>query len=165
MKRPSFQEAWNAFLMVRQPVSVVGKIIGGNVQKNIEIPENEGGFANACPIRMSYVLNKTGAKIQRSPQWGMVTGGDANWYIYRVKDMMSYLESTFGKPDKIVTTPKPSDFSGMKGIIVVKGRGWGNASGHVTIWNGTSCADSCHLLHDPDNGSFTPDTAAIWILK
>lgn len=165
MDRPKFQHAWNAFLVVRQPVSTVGKIVGGKVQYNIEIPEKDGGFANACPIRMSYVLNKTGFPIRKNPRWGMVTGADGGWYIYRVSDMMQYLESAFGKPDKTVKSPSTSDFAGVKGIVVVKGSGWGNASGHVTIWNGTSCADSCHLMNDPDNGSFTPEIASIWILK
>lgn len=75
--------------------------------------------------------------------------------------MMSYLEQIFGKPDKTVTSPKPEDFAEMKGTIVVKGSGWGNAVGHVTLWNGTTCSDSCHLMADPDNGTFTPDIASI----
>lgn len=78
---------------------------------------------------------------------------------------MNYLEFRFGKPDKVVRSPKTSDFAGMKGIIVVKGHGWDNAKGHVTIWNGVHCSDTCHLLHDPDNGPFVPETASIWMLK
>nr|WP_233174907.1 MULTISPECIES: T6SS effector amidase Tae4 family protein [Delftia] len=50
------------------------------------------------------------------------------------------------------------------GIIVVKGHGWGNAIGHVTLWNGTECSDTCHLMSDPDNGTFVPDMASIWVL-
>jgi hypothetical protein len=78
--------------------------------------------------------------------------------------MMTYLEQTFGKPDKTVKSPKPSDFAGMKGIIVVKGHGWSDAVGHITLWNGTTCSDTCHLMADPDNGTFTPDSASIWVL-
>lgn len=51
-------------MAVRVPVGEVGKKIGGNVQTNIELPE--GGFRNACPIRMSYVLNKTGFPIPKN---------------------------------------------------------------------------------------------------
>jgi hypothetical protein len=147
---------------INLPVAAVGKKIGGAVQKNIELPV--GGFENACPIRMSYVLNTVGFPILRSPRYGMVTGGDKRQYIYRVNDMMSYLEHTFGKPDKTVRSPKPSDFVGTKGIIVVKGHGWGNAKGHVTLWNGAKCSDACHLMRDPENGPFVPETASIWTL-
>jgi len=35
---------------------------------------------------------------------------------------------------------------------------------HVTLWNGTSCSDTCHLMHDPENGPFVPDAGAIWVL-
>jgi hypothetical protein len=46
-------------MYVNVPVADVGKKIGGNVQKNIDAHI----FENACPIRMSYVLNKTGLPI------------------------------------------------------------------------------------------------------
>ena len=124
-----------------------------------------GGFENACPIRISYVLNMTSFPIQKSTQYAMVSGADNRQYIYRVSDMMSYLERTFGKPDKTVKSPKLSDFANMKGILVVKGYGWSNASGHITLWNGTQCADTCHFMRDPENGSFVPETASIWILR
>jgi hypothetical protein len=163
MARPSFNTAWAAFMAVNVPVSQVGKKIGGNVQKNIDMPV--GGFENACPIRMSYVLNVTGFPIAKTSQYAMVSGADNRQYIYRVGDMMNYLERTFGKPDKTIKSPKESDFSSLKGIIVVKGHGWGNARGHVTLWDGRKCSDSCHLLHDPDNGPFIPETASIWTLK
>lgn len=162
--RPSFNSAWNAFMAVLMPVEAVGKKIGGYVQKNIETPEDRGGFANACPIRMSYVLNTTGFPIRKSPLFSSVSGADRRQYLYKVPDMMRYLEYVFGKPDKTVRSPKPSDFSGQRGILVVRGHGWKNAVGHVTLWNGRQCSDSCHLLGDPNNSTFVPDSASIWLL-
>lgn len=82
MERPSFKKAWAAFLAVRLPVSDVGKKIGGFVQKNIDMPF--GGFENACPIRMSYVLNKTGFPVKKDPKYPSVSGADHKQYIYRV---------------------------------------------------------------------------------
>jgi hypothetical protein len=161
--RPLFNSAWHAFMAVKIPVSDVGKKIGGSVQRNIELPT--GGFQNACPIRMSYVLNMTGFPIAKSAQFAMVSGADNRQYIYRVGDMMNYLERTFGKPDKTVRSPKPSDFANMKGIIVIKGHGWLGAKGHVTLWDGRRCSDSCHLMQDPDNGTFVPETGALWTLR
>lgn len=150
-------------MAVRVPVAAVGTIIGGNVQKNVELPV--GGFKNACPIRMSYVLNKTGFPIRKSPRYKSVSGGDHMQYLFRVDDMMRYLEDALGRPDKVVSSPKPTDFANMRGIILVRGHGWDNAKGHVTLWNGTACSDSCHLMNDPDNGPFVPDTASIWVLQ
>ncbi|MDR1463523.1 MAG: type VI secretion system amidase effector protein Tae4 [Azoarcus sp.] len=165
MARPAFNDAWHAFMQINVPVKAVGDIIGGKVKYNIDIPEDEGGFANACPIRMSYVLNKTSFPIRRSSGYAMVSGGDGKWYIFRVQDMKLYLRSTFGKPDKEVKgSPEPSDFSGMKGILVVQGKGWGNAGGHITLWDGSLCSDSCHLARDPDNGTFIPGEASLWAL-
>jgi hypothetical protein len=164
MARPSFKGAWAAFSEVNVPVASVGKKIGGFVQKNIEL-QGPGRFENACPIRMSYVLNRTGYPIAAGRSFKAVSGADQKQYLYKIEDMMNYLEYRFGKPDKMVKAPKPSDFAGMKGIIVVKGHGWKNAKGHVTLWNGTDCSDTCHLTNDPDNGPFIPETASIWVLK
>lgn len=114
---------------------------------------------------MSYVLNVTGFPIASGNRYETVSGGDKRQYIFRVADMMGYMERRFGKPDRTVKNPKPSDFADMKGIIVVKGHGWSNAWGHVTLWDGTKCSDTCHLLNDPDNGPFVPETASIWVLQ
>jgi hypothetical protein len=160
MARPSFNSAWSAFMAVRIPVAEVGKKIGGNVQKNVDAQI----FQNACPIRMSYVLNATGFPIVKGIGYETVSGSDKRRYLFRVNDMMDYLVRNFGKPDKTVKAPKPTDFANMKGIIVVKGHGWSNAKGHVTLWDGTKCSDTCHLMHDPDNGPFVPETASLWIL-
>lgn len=157
--RPRFGIAWTKFSEVNVPVADVGKKIGGKVEQNIK----SGIFQNACPIRMSYVLNYTGVPIPLST-YAVVSGADRKWYMYRVNDMMTFLEKTFGAPDKTSKAPKPADFAGLKGLMVVKGNGWANARGHVTLWNGVTCSDSCHLLADPDNGSFTPEVAALWSL-
>lgn len=151
-------------MAVRVPVKAVGLKIGGNVQKNIELDPKQGGVTNACPIRMSYVLNMTGFAILKSARYKSASGADGHQYMFRVAEMMAYLEHTFGKADKTVKAPKSSDFANMKGIIVVKGHGWDNAAGHVTLWDGVKCSDTCHLMADPDNGTFVPDVASIWIL-
>lgn len=95
----------------------------------------------------------------------MVGGADRRWYMYRVPEMMNFLERTFGAPDKVADAPKPADFTGLQGILLVRGRGWSNAVGHVTLWNGRVCSDSCHLSEDPDNGPFVPSTAKLWVLR
>lgn len=92
MGRPSFNEAWSAFGKVNFPVADVGRIIGGNVGQNI----SGGYFENACPIRMSYVLNATGFSISRSSPYATVSGSDKKFYIYRVNDMIEHLTQIMG---------------------------------------------------------------------
>lgn len=161
MQRPSFGPAWIRFSEVNISVSQVGALIGGKVKSNIE----KGIFQNACPIRMSYVLNYTGISIPANSGYAAVSGKDKKWYIYRVNDMIRFLEERFGKPDITERSPTPAKFSGKKGIMVILGNGWNNARGHVTLWNGDICSDSCHFMGDPENGSFVPEVASLWILK
>jgi len=166
-QRPGFGAAWNTFSRVNVGVPQVGGIIGGKVDVNFKIPKAEGGWENACAVRMSYVLNKTGFPVRRG-KYDAVSGADGMWYIFRVNDMMSYLRDTFGSPDIVAGhtgySPAPDDFEGMKGIMVVTGDGWENARGHATLWNGSMCSDACYLAEDPHNGNFTPRKAELWIL-
>jgi hypothetical protein len=162
MHRPNFSVAWSLFQQVNVPVKEVGKKIGGKVGENIA----SGAFENACPIQLSYVLNYAGVRIP-GEGYNVVSGADGKWYMFRVHEMKGFLMRMFGKPDKaLAPSPQPADFFGLKGIIVVAGHGWGNARGHVTLWNGALgvCSDSCHLFTDPDNGHFVPESASLWSL-
>lgn len=95
----------------------------------------------------------------------MVTGADKKNYIFRIPQMIQYLEATFGVPEKIVKNPTEEDFQGMKGIIVIRGHGWSNAGGHVTLWDGRMCVDACHFMGALSNGKFIPETGQIWVLR
>jgi hypothetical protein len=159
--RPNFIKAWMHFSDINISVKDVGKKIGGHVQINIDTEI----FQNACPIRMSYVLNKCGILIPRGGKYAVVSGQDKKQYMYRVNDMIPYLEEIFGKPDITINHPKMSDFSGKKGIIVFSGNGWSNARGHVTLWNGMVCSDACHFIGSDENGTFIPQKAYLWELS
>ncbi len=157
--RPAFQTMWHNFIAVYGDGSVpsVGKKIGGKVQENIDlgVKDPKAGFTNACAIRMSYSLNNSGSLIPRGI-WKTVSGGDKKQYIYRVSDLSKYLTNTFGKPDTTVKNPKPSDFAGVKGILVF-GVQWSDATGHATLWNGSTCSDHCYFP--------VASEASIWLLK
>jgi hypothetical protein len=157
--RPKFDAAWWAFYQVNLSVEAVGRTIGGEVGEFIK----DGTFKNACPIRMSYVLNKTGFPITKMG-YKVYRGADHCLYMIRMLEMFDYLVHTFGEPDKTVKHPQLSDFAEMKGILAVKGSGWNNAKGHITLWEGSSCTDTCHLTGDPENNSFIPENASIWVL-
>ncbi|WP_425462648.1 T6SS effector amidase Tae4 family protein [Mixta tenebrionis] len=74
-------------------------------------------------MRMSYVLNYTGAKISGG-SWATVSGKDKNWYIYRVKDLLKYMHSMYGEPDKVVKNPRVEDFKGINGIMIFSTNDW-----------------------------------------
>ncbi|KAL6624212.1 type VI secretion system amidase effector protein Tae4 [Neocallimastix sp. 'constans'] len=99
-----------------------------NKVKNLSVKEvvcfnTEGNiFENACALRMSYALNKSGYTIKSSD--GHVSSG--------MVDIESYLKKTFGVPKKGKTT---SDFK-ESGIIVFKVTNFSNATGHVDLYNG-----------------------------
>lgn len=158
-QRPSFQTMWHHFVAIYGDGSVpsVGKKIGGKVQENIElgVKDPKAGFTNACAIRMSYSLNNAGIHIPQGA-WKTVSGGDKKQYIYRVADLIKFLNQTFGKPDRTDRNPKPTDFSGMKGILLF-GVQWSDATGHATLWNGSTCSDQCHFPVAAE--------ASIWLLK
>lgn len=160
-KRPSFTQMAAHFAAIYGSGSVldVGKKIGGKVGENIDlgVKDPKVGFTNACAIRMSYSLNYSGVLIAPNASWSTVSGGDKKWYIFRVRDMLSYLQQKFGKPDKTAKNPKPADFSGIKGILAFRVSGWSDASGHATLWDGTGCSDHCYFPQASE--------ASLWILK
>lgn len=157
--RPSFSTMWANFSTIYGDgtVTSVGTKIGGKVGENIElgIKDPTQGFTNACAIRMSYALNYSKLPINRGV-WNTVSGEDKKWYIYRVKDLLIFLTQSFGQPDKTVKNPKPTDFSGLKGILVFKVT-WADASGHATLWDGIACSDHCYFPQATE--------ASLWKLK
>lgn len=148
MGRPSFAKAWHASMQIYDPVDPLGKVarvIGGVVARNIEMKTAER-WENTCAVRMSYILNQSGMVI---PHIGgqNVSGSDHRWYFYRVPDVINYLTKQWGKPDLVIPFPQANggQLSGKKGIIMFEVTGWGNASGHATLWNGTGCYDHCYF--------------------
>jgi hypothetical protein len=123
--------------------------IGGKVKAN--------NFENTCSIRMSRALNYSGVKIDKIKPNLTVTGKDGKWYIYRVKVMIKYLTSKFGAPDLTITNTNA--IQGMKGIVYFDCQGaWGDATGHITLWNGISFIR---------NDSYFPEAQSVkfWQLK
>ena len=157
--RPSFHTMWHNFIGIYGNGSLhgIGEKIGGKVQENIEmgLKDPKAGFTNGCGIRMSYSLIQAGVNIPKGI-WKTVSGSDRNQYIYRVADLLKFLNQVFGKPDKTVRNPRPSDFAGMKGILVF-GVQWSDATGHATLWDGNTCSDHCHFPVAVE--------ASLWLLK
>jgi hypothetical protein len=130
----------------------IGNKIGGAVKRNFDLgienirsspgnfPANPTGFTNGCATRMSYCLNYGGLPVAKI-DGQTVTGADHKNYIFRVRQMVSFITERLGSPD-ITKGPEAtrSDFIGRKGIIAF-GVPFSDASGHVTLWDGQQAAD------------------------
>ena len=114
----------------------VKALIGGNVDADY--------ITNCCAIRMSRALNGAGAPIPKSyPGMLTVSGADGKRYALRVKELRVYLRATYGAPQLSVRGGAVADsFRGKSGTIVFDVRIWNDASGHVDLWDGSTCAYS-----------------------
>lgn len=154
--RPRFDALWQQFKKVQGDGTLnhVGKFLGGKVGQNIA----SGAFENGCAIRMSYALNSSGVDVSHA-QGKRVSGADKRQYLFRVSDMHAFLIGAFGPADESVENPTLGSFLGMRGIVLFEVRGWSNATGHVTLWDGQAaidCSDHCYF----DKAS----RAHLWIL-
>ncbi len=116
-------------------ISALGDKIGGKVKQNIDA----GIFTNGCAIRMSYAFNYAGESIS-SNDGAVSSGADGKWYLYRVADMINFVEKTIGGTP--ITGTSASDFAGRKGIIIFSNCNFSDATGHVDLFNGSSVEGS-----------------------
>jgi hypothetical protein len=122
---------------------------------------NKPAYANTCAIRMSYALNKSGVLLGKAPSiGGTIVGDDKRNYWIRVKDLKSELQKRFRNGDftyqlpdfpknwnsdtqwhlmqdrvRKVKTEFLDKIENRNGIVVFEVEGWGDASGHFTLWD------------------------------
>lgn len=130
--------------------------------ENSEDPDRHP-YANTCALRMSYALNHSGVRLEKAPSsGGTVIGDDGKNYWIRVKDLEAELRKRFKSPDIFYKQPDfpcanwtiqqlkdratatnvniISKIEDKNGIVVFKVSGWGDATGHFTLWD-------CKLKH------------------
>jgi hypothetical protein len=81
------------------------------------------------------------------------------WYIYRVKQMKSYLIQKYGEPTVYKSREKFMKCA-LKGILVLEVSGWRDASGHATLWDGKNTIDASDDYFNKPNPIFN-----LWRLK
>lgn len=137
---PSFKSLWEGF-PTGTPAEVKAKI-GGRV--------DAAWITNTCAIRVSRAFNQAGAALPYV-EGQTISGADGRWHFFRVKDLRAFLLAHYGEPTLAVKAPDSSKpvnaalFANRKGVMHFDVRGWTDATGHFTIWNGTSCADTCYF--------------------
>jgi hypothetical protein len=136
--------------------------IGGKFVKLYAQP----GYENSCAVRMSYALNRSGLALPKAADAGAsIQGGDGYWYWLRVADLKAELARRFNGADEelaLTVIPKTllkddaalamqlkervrqgqefidTRLAGKNGIVVFEVSGWGDASGHFTLWDGSA---------------------------
>lgn len=146
-----FDTLWKNY-PVGLDAEAVYKLIGGKVY-DLYLT-NPNGYANACALRLSKSFNYGGLPLTKSTSGYKETGSDGKYYLFRVKDMINYVKLKLGRP---TATKKPSDldyttyFTSKQGVLIFKVSGWGDATGHVTLWDGSRCGDHCYFTHPNPN--------------
>ena len=96
---------------------------------------------NSCAANMSHALLASEAPDMKA-QKRLTARFERESLIFRLRDLDVYLrENDIGTPTKI---SDPTELAGRRGIVYFKGD-LGDATGHVTLWNGSSYhpADHC----------------------
>lgn len=168
--RPLFNVAWIASQQIfrnsdslEQRRQRVATMIGGNVAFNINHKDPKLRWKNLCAVRMSYILNHSGLRIPHVLK-ETVTGEDKKFnYFYRIKNIIQFLRVQWGPP-QIVPFPQYGDkkLAKKKGVILFEVSGWPDAMGHATLFNGSSCYDSC-IFYESE-ATYRTDRANFWKL-
>lgn len=131
---------------------------------------------NTCAVRMSYALLHSGFHLaQTTDKKASMSGSDRNWYWLRVADLRSELASRFkgfdaelifdlidpaladnrAAVDRLFLARKAkaqgfinTQLAKRNGIIVFAVEGWENATGHFTLWDGTTMQIAFGTDHD-----------------
>jgi hypothetical protein len=152
--------------------------IGGSFVKLYDKP----GYQNTCAVRMSFGLNRSGLKLPKAPSGASAQGGDGYIYWLRVSDLKAELGRRFKGADEelslsVIPTSLLGDNDAMSklfktrvkegqafidaklgsrsGIVAFEVAGWGDATGHFTLWDGITKKLAYADGHDqPDKNSY-----------
>ncbi len=142
--------------------------IGGQFPKFKNEQElNNSYLANSCSFRMSRGLNLSDIKLPgKSDKTQLVLiGADKDKYWGRVKELYPILKQKLGKPILEITlkkallgekkesmsTDQMKKLKENKGIIMFEVSGWGDATGHFTLWDGNNLIYPGNPSHDDPN--------------
>jgi|EndMetStandDraft_2_1072991.scaffolds.fasta_scaffold519266_1 hypothetical protein len=146
MQKPSFSALWSHFPdHNRYPtLKDLYEHIGGNAERNI-YQRGFGPKGNTCASRISVALNGTSTPINPAlvPRDKRLSTADGHYIIFSVTQLRSYLLTTLGKPQIDRASPYDDSFRGKKGIIAFSVN-WGDATGHVALFNGQSYREPVH---------------------
>ena len=167
MHRPSFAACWSAAQRIYEPSNPsdkVARVVGGAVAWNILKAAHSQRWRNTCAVRMSYILNHSGLLIPVIPK-STVPGADHRQYFFRISALKAFLQQRWGLADQCLYDPVSGyGFRLSKGILIFDVSGWGDASGHATLFDGRRCYDQCYF-NDGGQRRYHVDCASLWNLE
>jgi hypothetical protein len=176
MAKPAFDLMWANFPdHARYPtLTTLHTFIGGQLANNIDVP-GFGPKGNTCAVRMSRALNygnmPLSSKRISQLKLSALRGADKKLYLFRVTDMTTYISNALGVSPIIATKNFDKAFTANRGIVAFTVQGWGDASGHLALWNGTSYKepaydDFSNLRDNPATPKVEPQTVrmTLWPL-
>jgi len=172
--RPKWDDMLKNYPNTSVDVVTLYNDIGNGLIDYYNNPKTQSSWENTCSFRMSKGLNYSGFKLPkdnskyRLTKGGVHTGKDNLNYWYRVSELGKYLEDHLGSPEFDVTLKKADlgekkiglsildwdKLSKLKGIIMFKVSGWGNASGHFTLWDGNNLIYPGAPQHDDPTSEY-----------
>ena len=168
IKRPRFDDLWNAYAEVgMMDYQGVYDLVGGNVAALRR--SNPDDYTNACALRMSRAFNYGSYQVPSgtiTPRTNIyrVRGGDGLPYIMRVTGVIDFIRHNWGQPDKTLTPAQSATLNGLKGLIVIEVQGWGDATGHVTLWDGSATGDGSDYQNPASSSYRNPSVSPVRIL-
>jgi Type VI secretion system (T6SS), amidase effector protein 4 len=169
MSKPNFDLMWKNFPdHARWPtLQDLYKHIGGQLASNINVP-GFGPNGNTCATRLSRALNYGGAlidvKLTKALKVRTLMGADRMHYIFSVRELKKYLESSLGGPSVDKKVPIGDIFATKRGIVAMDVRGWNDATGHVALWDGAQFREPSHddYIHSLDGVAQAVTGASLW---
>jgi hypothetical protein len=176
MAKPNFDSMWTNFPdHSKYPtLNSLFTYIGGNLVNNINVP-GFGPNGNTCAVRMSRALNYGGqpvsSKLIASLQLNTLTGADKMLYLYRVRELKTYLEHALGVTSTSIQKGFDNAFANKRGIVGFTVTHWDDASGHFALWDGSNFKEPSHddyrsLKDNPATPKHEPQTTrmTLWAL-
>ena len=141
--RPNLQVMWENYLYDR-PEGIWSEI-GGLVERNGNLPFDQGRWTNACTVRLSHMLNKAGFKVPQIDAQ-TVSGANRDQYFFRLADMETYIIEVYGEPDVAILDGSGNSFDlPAKPGIVLLDLPDNSFTGHITVWNGAGTVDGAEI--------------------
>ena len=143
--------------------------IGGMLGRTIDLP-GFGPTGNTCAVRMSRALNygafPISPRIVAALGLHTLTGADRKLYLFRVREMRTYLQRALGVSPVSVHKDFDGAFSGQQGIVAFTVEGWSNTTGHIALWDGKSFKEPAYddyrtLRDNPETRIREPETVAM----
>lgn len=176
MAQPNFALMWQNFPdHAKYPtLTALFNSIGGQLVRNVGVP-GFGPSGNTCAVRMSRALNYSTMPISSKEvaalKLATLKGADDMPYLFRVRELNTYLHAALGVKPQTVSAGFDSVFAKSRGIVSFKIEGWTDASGHFALWDGTQFKeprfdDYRGLRDDPATARREPRTTSmtLWAL-